>query len=141
MRHLPSWGWSIITIGVIVGSLSLGAFGPAGRVLSRGLYWPVVSVSIAATLFSYLEQHRHPTRKLALINLGTTIWLLYVTLPLWHFGVELPKEPGAPPIMHWWVNLVALGFAAAVFLLLQYIARPLRAENNAVEDKPERLTV
>jgi len=141
MRQIPSWGWSVITMLVIAGSLSLGAFGPGGRSMSRAVYWPVVSVSVVATLFSYLEQHRHPTRKLGLINLGTVIWLLYVSLPLWHFGVELPSQPGARPIMHWWINVVALAIAAGVFFLLQYLTRPLRPDESAVEDKSERLTV
>ena len=141
MRQIPSWGWSVITILVIVGSLSLGAFGPGGRAISRSLYWPVVSVSIVATLFSYLDQHRRPTKKLWLINLGAVIWLLYVSLPLWHFGVELPATPGGRPIMHWWINLVVLAITAVVYVLLQYFTRPLRADENAVEDKPEHLTV
>lgn len=141
MRQIPSWGWSVITIVVIVGTLSLGAFGPGGRAISRSLYWPVVSVGVVATLFSYLDQHRRPTRKLTLINLGAVIWLLYVSLPLWHFGVRLPDTPGGQPIMRWWVNVIVLAIASVSFVLLQYFTRPLCAENNAVEDKPERLTI
>jgi hypothetical protein len=141
MRHIPSWGWSVITIVVIVGSLLLGAGGPAGRTLSRSLYWPVVSVTIVTTLFSYLDQHRRPTKKLSLINLGAVVLLLYVSLLLWHFGLELPAQPGIRPIMHWWVNLVVPALAAGLFFLLQFTTRSLRADNNAVEDKPERLTV
>ena len=141
MRHIPSWGWSVITIVVIVGSLSLGSFGPGGRALSRSLYWPVVSVTLVTTLFSYLDQHRRPTKKLSLINLGAVVLLLYVSLPLWHFGIELSGQPGVRPIMHWWVNVVVLALAAGLFFLLQYATSSLRAENNAVEDKPERLTI
>jgi hypothetical protein len=141
MRHIPSWGWSVITLVVIVGSLLLGVGGPAGRTLSRSLYWPVVSVTVVTTLFSYLDQHRRPTKKLSLINLGAVVLLLYVSLPLWHFGIELSGQPGIQPIMRWWVNFVVLALAAALYFLLQYAARSLRPENDAVEDKPERLTI
>ena len=141
MRQMPSWAWSVITFVVIAGSLSLGAGGPAGRTLSRSLYWPVVSVALVTTLFSYLDQHRRPTKKLSVLNLGTVVLLLYVTLPFWHFGVELPEQPGAPPVMHWWVNLVVIVLAAGLYFILQYATRALRAEDNAIEDKPERLTV
>jgi len=141
MRHMPAWGWSVITIVVIVGTLSLGAGGPEGRALSRSLYWPVISLALVTTLFSYLDQHRRPTRKLGLINIGTIILVLYATLPLWHFGVELPDQPGARPEVHWWVNLVVLILAVAFFFLLQYLTHPLQAGNHAVEDKQDRLTV
>jgi hypothetical protein len=141
MRRTPSSGWPVITIVVIVGSLLLGGGGPAGRTLSRSLYWPVVSVAIVTTLFSYLDQRRRPARKLSLINLGAVVWLLYISLPLWHFGLELPAQPGVRPIMHWWINLVVLALAAGLFFLLQFVTRSLRAENDAVEDRPERLTV
>ena len=141
MRQIPSWGWSVITIAAIAGSLSLGAGGPAGRTLSRSLYWPVVSVALVTTLFSYLDQHRRPTKKLSLINLGAVVLLLYVSLPLWHFGVELSGHPEIRPIVHWWVNLVVIVLAVGLFFLLQYSTRPLRAEDNAVEDKHDRLTV
>ena len=43
--------------------------------------------------------------------------------------------------MHWWINLVVLAITAVVYVLLQYFTRPLRADENAVEDKPEHLTV
>jgi hypothetical protein len=141
MRHFPAWGWSVITIVVIVGTLFFGAGGPAGRALSRSLYWPVVSVTLVTTLFSYLDQHRRPTKKLDVINIGAVVLVLYVTLPLWHFGIELPTEFGKPPVVHWWINLVVLAAAVVLFLLLHYVTRPLQPGNHAVEDKRERLTV
>ncbi len=138
---MPSWGWSVITIVVIMADLFLGAFGPGGRAISRSLYWPVVSVTVVTSLITYLDQHRRPTKKLKLINCGAVVLLLYVSLPIWHFGIELSGQPGVRPIMHWWISLVVLAAATAVFFLLQYATRSLRPENNAVEDKPERLTV
>jgi hypothetical protein len=141
MRHFPAWGWSVITIVVIVGALSLGAGGPDGRTLSRSLYWPAVSLTLVTTLFSYLDQHRRPTKKLGVINIGTVVLVLYVTLPLWHFGIELPTQPSARPVMHWWINLVVIIAAIVLYFLLQFLTRPLQAGNQAVEDKQERLTV
>lgn len=141
MGHMPSWGWSVIAIAMIMADLFLVAFGPGGRAISRSLYWPVVSVTVVTTLFSYLDQHRRPTKKLKLINLGTVILLLYVSLPIWHFGIELSGEPGIRPIMHGWINLVVLAIAVGVYFILQFATHSLRPENNAVEDKPERLTV
>ena len=141
MRFLPAWGWSALTIAVIVLNLSLGAGGPEGRALSRSFYWPVVSLALVFTLFAYLDQYHRPTKKLALINMGGVVLLLYLTLPIWHFGIELPTEPGGRPIVHWWINGLVFVLAVVSFYLLNKMTAPLEAGERAVEDKRDRLTI
>ena len=141
MGRMPAWGWSILTMGVILADLLLGSGGKAGRALSRQVFWPVLSIVLVTTLFSYLEQYRHPTRRLALINAGAVVLLLFVTLPVWHFGVELPNQPGGPVVFRWWVNLVVAVIAGGVFAVLQWFTRTFLPRPNGDESKPERLTV
>jgi len=123
MRRFPSWAYSLLTIGIIVADLSLGAGGPEGRALSRQFYWPIISVGAVTTLFSYLVQYRHPSHRLWLINVASVVLVLFIALPVWHFGVEL--VPGGKPIFRWWVNpLVLVGGALAV-ATLQWLTKRL----------------
>lgn len=141
MRRIPAWGWSVLTMVIILADLLLGGGGKAGRALSRQVFWPVLSIVLVTTLFSYLEQYRHPTRKLALINAGAVVLLLFITIPIWHFGVALPEQPGAPVVFHWWVNLVVAVLAVGVFGVLHWLTRLLLPRPNGEENRAERLTV
>lgn len=119
MRRFPSWAYSLITIGIIAADLSLGAGGPEGRALSRQFYWPIMSVGSVTTFFSYLVQYRHPSRRLWLINVAAVVLVLFITLPVWHFGVEL--VPGGNPIFRWWVNPLVLVVGVLTAATLQWL--------------------
>jgi len=142
MRSIPAWYWSVASIALIAGSLAFGAGGPEGRALSRTLYPPIVSLVLIATLFAYLQQSLRPTRKLGLINLAAVAVALYVTIPLWHFGVRLRPSPGGPPATLWPVNLLVIVCGVALYRVLVRVTRALRpgTGKEAVEDKQERLT-
>lgn len=141
MRRFPAWGWSVIIIGLVLFGFGLGGGGPEGRVVSRALYPLIASLLLVFTLFAYMQQHLRPTHKLRFINIAAVVSVLYLSFPIWHFGVVLPDTPGGVVTMRWWVNGVVLALAVVFYFALTWITRGLRAGAMAVEDKPERLTV
>jgi hypothetical protein len=126
MQRFASWSLALVTIGIIMADLSLGAGGPAGRTLSRYFFWPVLSACVTTTFLAYLVQYRYPSPRLWLVNLATVVLILFITLPVWHFGVEL--VPDGKPIFRWWVNPLVMGFGAVVFLVLRTVTKSLRPE-------------
>lgn len=123
MNWLPAWGWSIVTIVIILAGLSIGGRGPEGRAVSRAIFPYAAALVLAVTILSYWREHVDPTGRLWLINAATVLGALYLTVPLWHFGVVLPKIPGDPVVVRWWVNGVVLILAVALYLILARISR------------------
>jgi len=128
MRRFPSWAYSLVTVGLIVADLSLGAGGPEGRALSRQFYWPIISLGTVTTFLSYLVQYRHPSHRLWLLNIASIVLVLFITLPVWHFGVEL--VPGGKPIFRWWVNPLMLALGALALAALQKLTKRLGFSQN-----------
>lgn len=125
MNRIPSWAWSVLTIVIILAALSIGGRGPEGRAISRQIF-PFAAVAIlAATVMSYWRERIQPTGKTRLINIAAVLAVMYLTVPLWHFGVVLPETPGDPVTVRWWVNGVVVILAAGLYFTLSRITRRL----------------
>ena len=123
MRRVPAWVWSVITIVVILVGLTIGGRGPEGRAISRAIF-PFAAVAVvAATCVSYWREKVKPTGKLRLINIAAVLAAMYLTVPLWHFGVVLPENPGDPVTVRWWVNGVVLILAGGFYFVLSRLTR------------------
>lgn len=123
MRRIPAWVWSLITIVVILAGLSIGGRGPEGRAVSRAIF-PFAAVAVvAATCMSYWREKVAPTGRFWLINIATVLAAMYLTVPLWHFGVVLPEKPGDPVTVRWWVNGVVLVLAGVFYFILSQLTR------------------
>lgn len=118
MNRIPSWAWSILTIVIILAGLSIGGRGPEGRAVSRMIFPFAAILVIAATVMSYWRETKSPTGRLWVINIATVLAAMYLTVPLWHFGVVLPENPGDPVTVRWWVNGVVLILAAGLYFTL-----------------------
>lgn len=123
MNRIPSWAWSLLTIVIIVAGLAIGGRGPEGRAVSRMIF-PFAAIAIvAATALSYWRERVSPTGKWRLINIAAVLAVMYLTVPLWHFGVVLPETPGDPVTVRWWINGVVLILAGAMYFALTRITR------------------
>lgn len=125
MNRIPSWAWSILTIVIILAGLSIGGRGPEGRAISRMIFPFAAILVVAATVMSYWRESKSPTGKLRLINIATVLAAMYLTVPLWHFGVVLPENPSDPVTVRWWVNGVVLILAAALYFTLSRFTKKL----------------
>jgi len=123
MNRVPSWAWSVLTIVIILAGLSIGGRGPEGRAVSRMIFPYAAVIVIAATAMSYWRERVNPTGKTRLINIATVLAAMYLTVPLWHFGVVLPETPGDPVTVRWWVNGVVLILAAGLYFTLSRLTR------------------
>jgi hypothetical protein len=141
MSRIPAWIWADTAIGVVVFGTVFGFDSANGHALARMLYPVLASILLPLTLFAYMQQHVRPTRKLWLINLAAVAVCVYVTSPLWHFGVEMEKRPGGQAPVHWWVNAVVFVLAILLYFVLARLTRNLQPGRYAIEDKPEHLTV
>lgn len=125
MNRIPSWAWSILTIVIILAGLSIGGRGPEGRAISRMIFPFAAILVIAATVLSYWRESVVPTGRIKLINIATVLAAMYLTVPLWHFGVVLPENPGDPVTVRWWVNAVVLVLAAAFYFTLSRLTQKI----------------
>jgi hypothetical protein len=75
-------------------------------------------IVLGATAMSYWREIVNPTGKTRLINIAAVLGAMYLTVPLWHFGVVLPETPGDPVTVRWWVNGVVLVLAAGLYFIL-----------------------
>jgi putative effector of murein hydrolase len=141
MSRIPAWSWAGVAVGLVVFGLVLGVGGPDAHALARSLYPLMVSVLLPLILFAYMQQHVRPTRKLWFINLAAVAVCVFVTSPLWHFGVEFERRPDGTAPVHWWVNAVVFVLAVLLYFVLARLTRNLQPRTYAIEDKPERLTV
>lgn len=133
MNRIPSWVWSILTIVIILAGLSIGGRGPEGRAISRMIF-PFAAISVvAATVMSYWRESKSPTGKLRIINVATVLAAMYLTVPLWHFGVVLPESPGDPVTVRWWVNAVVLVLAVGLYFALSRLTRPADNKTRSCE--------
>ena len=123
MNRTPSWAWSILTIVIILAALSIGGRGPEGRAVSRMIFPFAAVIIVAATAMSYWRESVTPTGKKRIINIAAVLAAMYLTVPLWHFGVVLPETPGDPVTVRWWVNGVVLLLAAGLYFTLARITR------------------
>ncbi len=123
MRRIPAWVWSVITIVVILAGLSIGGRGPEGRAVSRAIFPFAAVIVVVATILSYWRESAAPTGRLRLINIATVLAAMYLTVPLWHFGVVLPENPGDPVTVRWWVNGVVLVLAGVFYFVLSRLTR------------------
>lgn len=126
MMRIPSWGWSILTIVIILAGLAVGGRGPEGRALSRVIFPFAAGIVIAATVMSYWRERVAPTGRARVINIATVLAAMYLTVPLWHFGVVLPENPGDPVTVRWWVNVVVLILAAGLYFTLSRLTQTTR---------------
>lgn len=118
MNRIPSWGWSILTIVVVLMGLAVGGRGPEGRALSR-MFFPFAAILVVLfTVVSYWRERMIPTGRLRIINIAAVLAVMYLTVPLWHFGVSLPQNPGEPVVVRWWVNVVVLILAVGLYFSL-----------------------
>ena len=118
MNRIPAWAWSLLTIIIILLALSIGGRGPEGRAVSRMLF-PFAAVAVVTTtLLSFWRERVIPTGKKRLINIAAVGAIMYLTIPIWHFGVELPETQGDPVTVRWWVNGVVLALAAVLYFVL-----------------------
>ncbi len=125
MNRIPSWAWSILTIVIILAGLSIGGRGPEGRAVSRMIFPFAAVIVVAATALSYWREQVSRTGKTRLINIATVLAAMYLTVPLWHFGVVLPETPGDPVTVRWWVNGVVLILAAGLYVALSRVTKKL----------------
>lgn len=125
MNRIPSWAWSILTIVIILAGLSIGGRGPEGRAVSRQIFPFAAVVVLAATAMSYWRERVSSTGKTRLINIAAVLAAMYLTVPLWHFGVVLPETPGDPVTVRWWVNGVVLVLAAGLYFILSRATKRL----------------
>lgn len=126
MNRLPAWAWSILTIVIILAGLAIGGRGPEGRAVSRMIFPFAAIAIIAATVLSYWRESVSATGKNRLINIATVLAAMYLTVPLWHFGVVLPETPGDPVTVRWWVNGVVLIIATVLHFILSRVTRGTR---------------
>ncbi len=133
MNRIPSWAWSILTIAIILAGLAIGGRGPEGRAISRVIFPFAAVVVIGATVISYWRERLAPTCKWRLINIATVLAVMYLTVPIWHFGVVLPENPGDPVTVRWWVNGVVLIFAAGLYFALSQLTQARREGETSVE--------
>lgn len=123
MNRIPSWAWSLLTIVIIIAGLAIGGRGPEGRAVSRVIFPFAAIVIVAATALSYWRERVNPTGKWRVINIAAVLAVMYLTVPLWHFGVVLPETPGDPVTVRWWVNGVVLILAGAMYIALTRLTR------------------
>ena len=123
MQRIPAWAWSVLTVALILVGLMIGGRGPEGRAMSRAIFPFAAIMVIAATALSYWQERINPSGRLRLINLATVLAAMYLTVPLWHFGVVLPENPGESVTVRWWVNGVVLILAAGLYYSLSRITR------------------
>lgn len=123
MNRVPSWAWSVLTIVIIVAGLLIGGRGPEGRAISRMIFPFAAIVVVATTVMSYWRESVISTGRTRLINIATVLAAMYLTVPLWHFGVVLPETPGDPVAVRWWVNGVVLVLAAGLYFVLSRLTR------------------
>jgi hypothetical protein len=123
MNRITSWAWSILTIVIILAGLSIGGRGPEGRAISRMIFPFAAILVVAATVLSYWRESIIPTGKLRFINIATVLAAMYLTVPLWHFGVVLPENPGDPVTVRWWINGVVMLIGIALYFLLDRLTR------------------
>ncbi len=123
MNRLPAWAWSILTIVIILAGLAIGGRGPEGRAVSRMIFPFAAIAIIAATVLSYWRESVSATGKNRLINIAAVLAAMYLTVPLWHFGVVLPETPGDPVTVRWWVNGVVLIIATVLYFILSRVTR------------------